>query len=218
MAGELIAATFGFLAARATGFLDAVIKPTAKAVGEDLLTRYRSWQGQNLAAVVTDASELLHSVGQAPQPVPGRILFPILEYASVEEDDSLRRKWAALLANAASVDNSNRVLPAYAEILRQLVPQQAEILDWIYFGQSDIELSGEPRTFAETTQEAIQEKFGLTADIYNLLAADLHRLQVIDGGRYVQTRMGGSMASMTTYKRISLTSLGLGFVAACRRA
>jgi hypothetical protein len=47
----------------------------------------------------------------------------------LEEDDDLRAKWAALLANAATAEQGDYILPAYAEILRQLTPVQAKMLD-----------------------------------------------------------------------------------------
>src|SRR5690348_14643326 len=98
----LVAGLTGFLTARGSAFLDAALSPIGEAIGEDVLARYRAWRARNQAAVVSSAAELQAATGDAPSMVPGRLLFPILEYASVEEDPGLRDKWAALLANSMS--------------------------------------------------------------------------------------------------------------------
>jgi hypothetical protein len=59
--------------------------------------------------------------------VPTKTLLPILENASVEDDEGLHDRWAALLANAAS-PTSPRVPPSFVEILRQLSPRDACLL------------------------------------------------------------------------------------------
>ena len=213
----LIAAAAGFLSGRGTSFLDALLKPAATAMGEDLLQRYRSYTGKNVADVLDAASAMLEE-SPATHQVPGRILFPILEHCSIEDDAEMKTRWAALLANAAV---GNKVLPAYAEILRQLVPLQAKMLDWMYkrytVGIQNFHCS------------VMQPEVGLDDATYALLITDLHRLQLIDGTREIKTipnlgegmsgsLTGGTIFPLTTatvYANTILTSLGLAFIAAC---
>lgn len=212
----LVGAFSGFLSAHGSKFLDEMLKPAATAIGEDALTTYRAWRTKNVVAVATAATEMLSNAGVKPLPVPGRILMPLLEHASFEEDSSLRGKWSALLANSASKDS--QILPAFIEILRQLTPVQAKMLDWINqtVGINDI------------TSDEICMGFGLESDEYTLLASDLHRLQLIDGRRVIHAPekkqfLGGSakphritgQSSSSLYYTISLTVLGSAFIAAC---
>lgn len=168
---------------------------------------------------VIAAAAILKEDGLEPRPVPGRILLPILEHASLEEDDALRAKWAALLANAATDDGGDYILPAYAEILRQLTPVHAAILDWIF--ENAQEPSAVEPTIAswrDVEAEEVSHRFGLNSADYRIIASDLHRLQVIDGRRETQTVYGGkSLSSASTYVVIGLTPLGVAFIRACRR-
>src|ERR671929_238019 len=91
----------GFLAARGSNAFDELLKPVLQAAGEDLLAKIRSWRAGNAAGVVQKADDLAAAAGYRLGPVPGRVLMPILEYASLEDDDTLQGKWSALLANAA---------------------------------------------------------------------------------------------------------------------
>jgi hypothetical protein len=81
---------------------------------------------------VAAAATVLEESAEMVRTVPGRILLPILEHSSLEDDDELSEKWIALLANAATEARGPYVLPAYAGILRQLTPVHAKILDWIF--------------------------------------------------------------------------------------
>jgi hypothetical protein len=52
-----------------------------------------------------------------------------LEGASIEDEEDLHTRWAALLANAAS---SDKVHPSYIEVLKQLTPAEARLLDALH--------------------------------------------------------------------------------------
>ncbi len=84
------------------------------------------------------ALKLLHKVqrlasecGYDPAAVRPKILLPILEHASVEDDDVLHDRWAALLANACNPDSDITVSPSFPEILAELSSKEAILLDAI---------------------------------------------------------------------------------------
>src|ERR1019366_1980885 len=58
------------------------------------------------------------------------LFFPVLEAASIEDDDEMQTRWAALLANEATSVGS--VHPSFIEILKQLAPGDARLLDRLY--------------------------------------------------------------------------------------
>jgi hypothetical protein len=59
-----------------------------------------------------------------------------LEGASLEEDDNLHTMWSALLANASSPDRASQIRPGYIAVLRQLAPDEAALLNWIWTDRS----------------------------------------------------------------------------------
>jgi hypothetical protein len=111
-------------------FTAAVFMPTGQAIGQALAHPILEWQKRRAAraeAVIQEAAMQLHAAGLEPQPVPGRILMPLLEKASVEEDETLRTRWIRLLASAAS--RGNAIPPAFVSILGDLSPTEARFLE-----------------------------------------------------------------------------------------
>jgi hypothetical protein len=78
------------------------------------------------------------AVGREPKPVEPKVLLPLVQAASLESDPVLAEKWAALLANAADPAKRIAMHPSYADVLRQLSPLDAQVLQFIY---SDHELA-----------------------------------------------------------------------------
>ena len=66
------------------------------------------------------------------KPVAPNLIFPILDAASLA-DDELQKSWAALLTNAATTDFTTEVLPSFPDILRQLTPDEVRFLDTVEY-------------------------------------------------------------------------------------
>jgi hypothetical protein len=61
-----------------------------------------------------------------------RTLLPLLEAAAVESDEDMTSRWASLLASAADATNTSEVESSFIEILKQLPPSHAFVLDVFY--------------------------------------------------------------------------------------
>lgn len=108
-------------------FLHKLLGPAAEEAGELFADRVRYLRWKNSLHIVEQANKLLEAKGVTPQTIPLKTLVPILEGASLEgDDDNLEGKWVNLIANAASGEKVNS---RHAEILRQLSPLDALILD-----------------------------------------------------------------------------------------
>src|ERR1035437_6608574 len=121
-------------AREAGGFIAKFVSgPLEQGIGifEDRL-RYMRWERQ--IRLMQRAQEFLRLVGLAAptRPVPLKLLIPIMQGASLEEDDDLQDRWAALLVNAANASYPGEVRRSYATILEQLTPLDAKILDVLY--------------------------------------------------------------------------------------
>jgi hypothetical protein len=57
------------------------------------------------------AKEMIDGTGLAPKRVPLKVLLPIFENASIEDDDDLQDRWAALLASNAAGKYVSTVFP-----------------------------------------------------------------------------------------------------------
>lgn len=79
-------------------------------------------------AVMKKAKKMLLDAGVDPAPVAPKLFFPILQQASLEDDEYLQSRWAGLLASAASGEQP-AVHPSFAEVLKQLSPVDAKTVD-----------------------------------------------------------------------------------------
>lgn len=205
-------------------FLGRILSPAGDALGSAFAHPIVEWQKRRVergTKLLEDAAAALQKANQEPQAVPARVLMPILERGSLEEDEELRERWVALLANAAS--NPESVLPAFASILGELSPTEARILrriDAIQAEQRYLRESPEPdeagafRRVMELDEAAtlgqVQQHVGIESDFQlNLLLANLQRLALIA----ITTRP----QQERELHGVRLTRLGRALVQACSR-
>jgi len=100
----------------------------------------RMYRYERQLKCVEKAERMAKKAGFTPQAVPLKILFPLLEGASFEEDENLHTMWAALLANAASPDNADKVRPGFIGALKQMSPDEARLLRSVSEPDSDATL------------------------------------------------------------------------------
>jgi hypothetical protein len=135
---------------RPRGDRQHVTDPDLAGVGKELLPAARAFQeavgqtsvgqeiGQWLADVVRyrrashqarllmRAAEKIRASGLPASAVEDRLLRAVLEEGAFEDDERMQERWARLLASAAT---GVTVPPAFPEILRQLEPIEARLLD-----------------------------------------------------------------------------------------
>lgn len=107
-----------------------VAGPLAGEVGESLGVVARHYRYRLAVKMWQKTERMLRDAGITAKAVPPRLFLPISESASVEDDEDVHTRWAALLANAATSENS--VHPSFIEILRELTPEDAQLLDRLY--------------------------------------------------------------------------------------
>jgi hypothetical protein len=104
----------------------------------DRLQFYR-WERAELLFKKTQ--EKLHQRGiKELRTVPPKILLPLIENATLEEDDELHTLWANLLVTALT-PQKEEVHALYINILRQLSGSQAKLLFKIFKEHADLEES-----------------------------------------------------------------------------
>ena len=158
----------------ATGgaFLGKFVGPAAEAIGK------AAWeQAQQLGA---RATAYLAAVGREPQPVEPKLLLPLVQAASLETDEVLAEKWAALLANAADPAQHVAVQPGFAEVLRQLTSQEAIVIDHLYFPKHPVH-EGRISRVNTITYYDINQMLGHQGEFNSeLIVDDLKRLRLCD--------------------------------------
>ena len=114
--------------------LSLFLKPSITQLGlfgGDWLKSQRETQ---LAKTLAKAKAKLNAGELTINPVPLKLLKPIVEDCSLEEDEDMIERWANLLAAAACGDP---VLPTYVRLLAELTPNEARLLDALQLLQQE---------------------------------------------------------------------------------
>lgn len=64
-------------------------------------------------------------------PPKAKIVVPVLQNASITEEEELQKMYASLLASSVNKEKNNNVHPAYVEIINQLCADEAKILAYL---------------------------------------------------------------------------------------
>lgn len=198
----------------AEDFLKRVLGPLADAKG-------KQWAAamERTEVLVARASELVLEAGIDPTPVPGRVLFPLLQAACIEDDSGLRRQWATLLANAADPSDLRNVTPSFVSILKDLSPTEALILELLYSAHpAVIDFSDAQPAVLGISNPTDGSKIEVLVPYgsFQALSDNLQRLGLAEMRFGGQTRSGASVFAKI-YRGLPLTPFGTAFVAACTK-
>lgn len=116
------------------GFVSRIIgEPTDAVVG--ILTdklKFMRWERQ--VRLTERAKEIINSrnIEGELRTVPPKIALPIIENASLEENDELQDLWAHFLASAVDPNFDGTLRTAFIDIIKQLEVVDVHILNFIY--------------------------------------------------------------------------------------
>jgi len=198
---------------KAHGFLNDILKPPLKEVGLLAQDQVRYWRYKNQIKLLNRAEDISRSNKIDPRKVPVKTIAPLLDYGSLEEDEDMQEKWAALLAKAADPNYSIDFVTIFIEILRQLSPLEVRILDFMY--DTYIDTPEEKRNETIINHGAIRDIIGISPEEYVLLIQNLFRVNL------VRTHSMGITIGLTTPEDdmneiTRLSIFGVNFVKYCK--
>lgn len=199
----------GFVAKMIGGALD-----TGIGIWHDRL-KYSRWERQ--VRLMRRADEFLASC-QIVRPVralPLSFAVPLLQAATLEENDDLQDMWAKLLVNGLTGENGEDVRRANIDILQSLSPFDAAILSKIYSVVTDTAFSNSVLTYelpytvtlSSTLTRDVLAQAQEPDDEVKLALANLNRLGCIS--------LGTTWDGNQIFKDVFQTILGRKFIEAC---
>ncbi|MBL8389344.1 MAG: DUF4393 domain-containing protein [Hydrogenophaga sp.] len=197
----------GFISKFVTGSLEQAV-----GIFEDKL-KYMRWERQ--VRYMQRVEQLARDVGLSSptRVIPLKLAIPLLEAASLEDDDLLQDLWVRLLVNAVDERSHINLQRSYIEILRQLTSLEAKLLQMIYSLPYEQTLHAGIVTGGLPTHVVAHEDDGRDHDPMEpsievkLALANLARLGFV----VVQKSWGGG----EIFKKVNPTLLGMSFVQAC---
>lgn len=173
--------------------------------------KYVRWERQ--VRLMQRADQFLREAGlDAPsRAVPLKIAIPLLQAATIEDDDSLQDLFAALLVNAANAASGVEVHRSFIEILGQVTPLEARILKVVY------SLPFDEARHAGITTDALPDSARILADKENATEQPSDEISLALGNlvRVGCVKVPGTWGGGETFSSVNPTLLGREFVRAC---
>ena len=207
--------------------------PMADEVGLLIGDKVKVYRVRNWVHVFQKVKKILDKAKIPAGAVPPRILLPILDASSVENDETLQDLWAGLLASAS--EQSDSLSPSFVETLKQLTPAQAQTLNkWFDFAErrhgnlgpiNSLTLSTdgpEPHSTTEILTTETFERLGLIRREYDLQERENPFFGTFLLGPGYSEPMFGNLGTRgkgklpeLTYE-FKFTEYGIQFMKACR--
>ena len=149
----------------------------------------RVFRLRNILKLLPRVRTMLSEAGIEPGSVNPSLLFPLLNGASLQDDEDLQTRWAALLANAANPAKDPEVLPSFVEVLKNISPDEARFLTRLFEyhaernGLCDPRSLRSPDDFSLGTEAALLQFTVTTRDEYQaaLQSDDRRRIRMFLG-------------------------------------
>ena len=210
--------TVGDAIGEAKEFLGKIASPPAEEFGLFLGDQVRFYRFKKQVKLLTDAQEILKHAGVDPKKVSLKTLCPILEGAAIEEDESMSARWAALLATAANPQSSVTVRPSFPEILKQLSPSEAKILDLIFDMVNEKRIARQEWASRGAIGKSIRALLQLNDRDFEVGIDNLYRLRLCSPPstqlEFIDNKE--HRFQLSTKELICITELGYSFVSACK--
>ena len=178
---------------------------------EDKL-RYARWENQ--VRFQRKAESLLKELGLSmpTRPLSMKMAIPLLQAASLEDDDFLQDLWARLLINGANANSGIEIQRLHIDILERVNPLEARIIQAVYRNRPEANTDG---FWTKSLPDSVEPALVLSqGDVQEAPAPDiclalthLEQLGCLDVERYFY---GGR-----NFSKVHTTLLGESFYDAC---
>jgi len=199
-------------------FVGKLVNPGLEEGGGIIQDTVKFWRFKNQINILVKAKEFLERKGLEPQKVLPKTLVPLLESGSLEEDEVMQNRWIALLANAANPNFVKTVRPSFVEMLKELSPEEAAILDGIFNLVEAVPIPREEWLHRGAVGQTVKDKFDLDDAAFGLAVDNLYRLRLCQPPstqlNFIDNREQRFQLQMKEI--ICITDLGYAFVKACR--
>jgi hypothetical protein len=189
-----------------------IARPGAEVLGQYIAARLHISLLPRTLRALQEVNEKIERSGLHAHRIEPKRLIPLLEGAALEEDDDLASRWAGLIASAATGSDT---LPAFADILGQLTPEEARMLDFMFDRAAKV--LGFVEQYVGVDKAELRRASELSREQFLVRVQNLHRLELItqlSTGPGAEPVRGG--AGWTDTGAAGLTALGEAFVRACR--
>lgn len=110
----------------------AVLGPSIREISETWGDSFKLRRFKNQVNILLKAQKILEEKNLDPKKVELKILVPMLEFSSLEEDENLQKRWANLIANIVTLEGNLLLKQNSLDILKKISSEEAKFLDHLF--------------------------------------------------------------------------------------
>jgi hypothetical protein len=174
------------LVAKSDGLIKILFENSAiKELGGVLTDNIRYRRLQNQIAILEKVKALVEEHNMKLKDVNLKVMLPLLNYSSLEENPDLQTKWAKLIKNILTISIQEVLQQKAIEILSKMSNEDAKTMDFLfdYFGKSPVR----DNPLLTIQIDNIATFVNLDSDIVSLVVSNLVSLGLI---KYVVSGSG----------------------------
>ena len=196
------------LTTKVGSFISKIFGPASEQLGGVVEDWAKYFRAKNLLAISDRVEAIRAKRNQSGKPltINPSLGIPLLEAASIAEDDVLRDMWAELISSATDPDEGMIVRKLFVDLLSSLDPIDAEILLWI-------SSQGWNNALGNIDPPSIAVGVSTSEDEVLISLRNLSRLALVENG-ILDTPEGVYVASNSKV-RSRIAPLGVALLKAC---
>ena len=117
---------------KSEGLIKALFGKAFAESGEMIADQVRLRRFKNQIKIFEKAKNYLEENNINPEKINLKVLAPLVEFSSYEEDETLQELWAKMIKNTLSRPFSTVLLQNAIEILKRVSNEEVELLNYVY--------------------------------------------------------------------------------------
>lgn len=184
---------------------------------------------KRLIRIIDEVNKMIDEEGIVNmRPIPPKFAIPIMEYASLEEDDTLQDLWCKLLANGLDSTYNFELKYFYIDIIKSLTPLDVKILNYIFKDnlnvaidifnktQAPSPIKSYPVSYDKIKMNVPAEDWEIRISLYNLMRVQcINDTKLSEAIKAIFILMEDKHSLITIEEAYILTPLGFNFMYAC---
>jgi hypothetical protein len=112
--------------------IKAVLGASINEVSETFADNFRLRRFKNQIKILTKAKNHISELGFNPNQIDLKILAPLVNFSSLEENIDLQERWAKLITNIVRIEGRELLKQNSIEIISKISNEEAQLIDFIY--------------------------------------------------------------------------------------
>jgi hypothetical protein len=158
----------------AISLMKVLFKDPLIEIGNIFTDKLKSKRYSTMINIVADAHQKLLKAGLSPSEPSLKVIMPLLESSSLEEDINLKNKWSSLLKNALDENKNADSHIAYINILKELTSKEGLVLDFLFKS-----FDGN-RFDVYHASYLLEEELGIESDVFYIYLDNFQRMKLVE--------------------------------------